>query len=198
MFNLVKEFLEAVIVALIVFFILDASVQNFKIEGASMAPTLGSGEYIVVNKLAYFDLDTYKLSTLIPFWDISPDGNMSRLFEREGPIVGDVVVFTRESNPSRKFVKRIIGGPGDQISIIDGMTYVNGDVLRESYLVSVDADQNQEYNPLGSEEFFVMGDNRIASSDSRHWGPISMDSVIGKVLAEYDLPFDVGFVKETE
>lgn len=198
MFNLVKEFLEAVIVALIVFFILDASVQNFKIEGASMAPTLGSGEYIVVNKLAYFDLDTYKLSTLIPFWDISPDGNTSRLFEREGPIVGDVVVFTRESNPSRKFVKRIIGGPGDQISIIDGMTYVNGDVLRESYLVSVDADQNQEYNPLGSEEFFVMGDNRIASSDSRHWGPISMDSVIGKVLAEYDLPFDVGFVKETE
>ena len=198
MFNLVKEFLEAVIVALIVFFIVDSSVQNFKIEGASMAPTLASGEYIVVNKWEYFDLDTYELSTLIPFWHISPDGNRSGLFEREGPIIGDVVVFTRESDPSRKFVKRIIGGPGDQVSIMDGMTYVNGDVLREAYLVDVGADQNQEYNPLGSDEFFVMGDNRTASSDSRHWGPISMDNVIGKVLADYDLPFDVGFVKETE
>jgi len=198
MFNLVKEFLEAVIVALIVFFIVDSSVQNFKVEGASMAPTLGSGEYIIVNKLAYFDLDAYELSTLIPFWHISPDGNRSRLFEREGPILGDVVVFTRESDPSRKFVKRIIGRPGDQVSIMDGMTYVNGDVLREAYLVGVGADQNQEYNPLGSDEFFVMGDNRTASSDSRHWGPISMDNVIGKVLADYDLPFDVGFVKETE
>ena len=119
---------------------------------------------------------------------------MLRIFRDDG----DVVVFTRESDPSRKFVKRIIGGPGDQVSIMDGMTYVNGDVLREAYLVSVGAEQNQEYNPLDSDEFFVMGDNRTASSDSRHWGPISMDSVIGKVLADYDLPFDVGFVKETE
>ena len=104
---------------LIVFFIVDSSVQNFKVEGSSMAPTLGSGEYIIVNKLSYFDLDTYELSTLIPFWHTSPDGNRSRLFEREGPIVGDVVVFTRESDPSRKFVKRIIGRPGDQVSIMD-------------------------------------------------------------------------------
>lgn len=199
MFNLVKEFLEAVIVALVVFFIMDASVQNFKIEGSSMFPTFQPGEYVVVNKLAYFDLDTYKLSTLIPFWGLAPKKNRSRFPEKEGPMVGDIVVFTKESDLSGKsFVKRIIGVPGDQISIIDGITYLNGDVLRESYLVSVNAYQNQEYNPLNSEEFFVMGDNRIASSDSRHWGPIGIDSVIGKVFADYALPFKIGFLEETE
>jgi signal peptidase I len=152
-----------------------------------------------VNKLAYFDLDTYKLSTLIPFWGLAPKKNRSRFPEKEGPMVGDIVVFTKESDLSGKsFVKRIIGVPGDQISIIDGITYLNGDVLRESYLVSVNAYQNQEYNPLNSEEFFVMGDNRIASSDSRHWGPIGIDSVIGKVFADYALPFKIGFLEETE
>ena len=198
MFNLVKEILEATIVALVVFFLIDTSVQNFKVDGVSMAPTLQPGEYLVVNKLAYFELDTYKLSTLIPFWDPPSSGDRNGLFAREGPMIGDLVVFRQEAYPSRKFVKRIIGRPGDQVSIIGGVTYVNGDILREAYLPSSDYDQHYEYNALGAEEFFVMGDNRGASSDSRHWGPITIDNVIGKVFADYNLPFDVGFVKETE
>ncbi len=198
MFNLVKEILEAAIVALVVFFLIDTSVQSFKVEGVSMAPTLQPGQYLVVNKLAYFELDTHKLSTLIPFWDLPPNGNKNRLLAREGPVVGDLVVFRQDSDSGRKFVKRIIGGPGDQVSIIGGVTYVNGDILREAYLPSSDYDQYYEYDALGVEEFFVMGDNRGASSDSRHWGPIRMDNVIGKVLADYNLPFDVGFIKETE
>ena len=150
-----------------------------------MAPTLQPGQYLVVNKLAYFELDTHKLSTLIPFWDLPPNGNKNRLLAREGPVVGDLVVFRQDSDSGRKFVKRIIGGPGDQVSIIGGVTYVNGDILREAYLPSSDYDQYYEYDALGVEEFFVMGDNRAHSTDSREFGPLNIDNVVGVVVFRY-------------
>ena len=92
MFDLAKEFLEALIMALVVFFFLQVSVQNFQVEGSSMYPTLESGQYVAVNKLAYLRVNVDKLSDMIPFWDASGEEELMP-FQKDGPGRGSIVVL---------------------------------------------------------------------------------------------------------
>ncbi|MBE0480520.1 MAG: signal peptidase I [Dehalococcoidia bacterium] len=149
-----REIIQIVLMALVVFFALHFVVQNFRIEGTSMENNLLNGEYVLVNKAAYwFNSD---------------------------PVRGDVIVFKAPDQPWYDRIKRVIGLPGDTVEVRpDGSVYVNGELLEEPYLT------NPAGGPSGTwtvpeNEFFVMGDNRGVSYDSRAGGTIPRDHVIGK------------------
>ena len=197
MFKLLKDLTEAIILALAVFFVLQVSVQNFKVEGSSMSPTLESGQYVTVNKLGYLKMEVAKLSRLVPFWDTSEEAQ-GLPFQSDGPERGSILVFEFPLSPERNFVKRVIGLPGETVSIKRGVTYIDGEPLGEPYVKSPKRNENAEYPPLADDEYFVMGDNRPFSNDSRHWGPVPLEKIIGSKWFNYDLPFDLGFINEAK
>ncbi|MDA0733913.1 MAG: signal peptidase I [Chloroflexi bacterium] len=181
MSSIVREFIEAILLALVVFVVIQTSVQNFKVEGSSMQPTLEGGQYLLVNKLVYFKIDQERLSRVLPFWRVD---HTDESFAVHPPKSGEVVVFHFPKDPSRDFVKRVIGVPGDRVEIRRGTVYVNGESLDEPYITAQDtSDMNQL--SLDEKEYFVMGDNRRGSNDSRNWGPVPEELILGKVWIVY-------------
>ena len=176
-----KELLEAAMIGMVLFIAIQAALVNFRVEGSSMQPTLLPGHYLMVNKLVYFQLDTHRLGMIIPFWQPTDPGEV---YLGRTPRRGDVVVFDYPEDPRRQFVKRVIGEPGDRISIDDGRVSVNGTPLGEPYLTQLGR-SSMHTVALDDDEYFVMGDNRRGSQDSRHWGPLPSDHIIGKVWAVY-------------
>jgi signal peptidase I len=176
-----REFLEAVFLALVVFLVVQTTVQNFKVEGSSMYPTLQGGQYLLVNKLVYFRVDQERLARIVPFWKAQ---RPEERFAIHPPQRGDVVVFHFPRDPSRDFVKRVIGAPGDEVEIRRGVVYVNGEELEEPYLEAHDL---SDMVPLSLQpgEYFVLGDNRPSSNDSRSWGVVPQDLILGKAWFVY-------------
>lgn len=155
--SLARELVETIVLTLLIFVGIRLVVQNFKIEGSSMEPTLHSGEYLLVNKLAY-----------------RGSGEPQR---------GDIVVF-ESWQEGKDFIKRVIGRPGDSISIHDNAVWVNDQRLEELYLDQVTTGPT-EPTVLGEDEYYVMGDNRGNSSDSRNHGVLLRDHIIGKAWITY-------------
>ena len=182
MARVVRELLEAFILALIVFLVIQNSVRNFRVEGSSMHPTLESGEYLLVNKLVYFPVDTQRLSRIIPFWKVDRSADP---FAARAPQRGEVIVFRFPGpGPPKDFVKRVIGLPGEEVAIRQGHVYIDGALLEEPYITNKD---NSSVDPmlLGAKQYFVLGDNRRSSNDSRNWGPVPEKNVLGKVWFVY-------------
>ncbi len=100
------------------------------------------------------------------------------------PRPGDVIVFRYPLDPQRDFVKRVIGVPGDTVEIRRGVVYVNGKALDEPYVTAPSIDTMAQ-RTVGPDEYFVLGDNRRASNDSRDWGPVPLKNIIGKVWMTY-------------
>lgn len=134
--------------------------QPFIVSGASMSPTFETGEYLVIDQVTY---------------------------RFEQPKRGDVIVFRFPNDPSKFFIKRIVGLPGEVVELANGYTTImdpaTGDTitLDEPYLVTDRTDDHLTVT-LASTEYFVMGDNRSASSDSRVWGPVPRHDIVGRVL----------------
>ncbi|MBP9759802.1 MAG: signal peptidase I [Candidatus Pacebacteria bacterium] len=134
--------------------------QPFIVSGASMSPTFKTGEYLIVDQI------TYRL---------------------EQPERGDVIVFRYPNDPSKYFIKRIIGLPGEVVELANGVTSITNPehsatiALQEPYLVT-DRTNDHLAITLSSDEYFVMGDNRGASSDSRVWGPVPRKDIIGRAF----------------
>ncbi len=186
------EILETVILTVIIFVLVRSVVQNFKVEGRSMEPTLRSGQYLLVNKAAYWSFDATNVLQFLP-----SQSNRSepprRVFPFGEPQRGDIVVFMYPVDPSRDFIKRIIGLPGDQVAIKQGAVYVNGQQLVEPYLQTVPQyDLPEQIVPPG--QYFVLGDNRNSSSDSHVWGMVPKDNIVGKALLCYWPPDEWGFL----
>ncbi len=179
--NIFREFVEAIVLALVVFVAIQTSIQNFKVEGSSMHPTLEGGQYLLVNKLVYFQVDPERWSRIVPFWKVD---NSERSFASQGPKRGEVVVFHYPIDPSRDFVKRVIGLPGDRVEIHAGTVLVNGQAVDEPY-ITAHGTSGMEPLELGDGEYFVLGDNRRGSNDSRNWGPVPEDDILGKVWMVY-------------
>lgn len=177
----IRELLEAACIGAVVFIVIQVAVVNFRVEGSSMRPTLMPGHYLMVNKAVYFPVDTGRLGMIIPFWQPAEPDNA---YLGRTPRQGDVVVFDYPVNPERQFVKRIIGEPGDRVEIRDGKVLVDDVRLDEPYLNGISTSDMHPIR-LDEDEFFVMGDNRGGSQDSRHWGPLPADHIIGKVWAIY-------------
>lgn len=178
---IVREFLEAILLALVVFLFIQTSVQNFRVEGSSMHPTLEGGQYLLVNKLVYLKIDQERLSRIIPFWNVD---RPEEYFAVHPPQQGDVIVFHFPKDPSRDFVKRVIGVPGDVVTMQDGFVRVNGETLEEPYLTVRDTSDLVPVK-LGEKEYFVLGDNRRGSNDSRNWGAVPEENILGKVWLVY-------------
>lgn len=152
--------------------------QPFFVQGASMEPGFKDGDYLIINELGFKE-------TMVGFKDAELFTVESfREFER-----GDVAVFRYPRNPQQFFIKRIIGLPGEEVRIESGKVIVinernpQGFVLDErAYLPAGTVTSGSVSRKLGEDEYFVLGDNRGASHDSRAWGALPKNDVIGKVL----------------
>jgi signal peptidase I len=152
-----KDILEVAVISLLLFFSINAVSARIRVESVSMQPTLFAGNFVVINKLAY---------------------------QFGEPERGDIVVFEYPPDPNQDpYIKRVIGLPGESLEIADGKVSVNGISIQEPYLIS-DTPQGGSWKvPDGA--LFVMGDNRKNSSDSRTWGFVPLENVLGKALVVY-------------
>jgi signal peptidase I len=155
--NMIKDLLQTLVIALLLFVAINIVSARVLVDGNSMEPTLENLDRIIVNRLAYkFDDFSY----------------------------GDVVVFPSPYNNYEDYIKRVIALPGDSIEIRSGQVFVNNRLLEEKYVLESPLEGlEKETMPPGM--VFVMGDNRNASSDSRDWGPLPIDSIIGKAVFVY-------------
>lgn len=163
--SLAREILETVMLTALMFVGIRLVVQNFRIEGRSMEPTLETAQYLLVNKLSY------------------------RVFGK--PQRGDIVVFEAWGQ-DKDFIKRIIGRPGDELEIRDNAVYVNGVALDEPYTKEGVTRDTLGPITLADNEYYVLGDNRGNSSDSRTFGPLPADKIVGKAWLTYWPPGNIG------
>jgi signal peptidase I len=153
-----RDLLFSVVLAVIVILFL---YQPVKVEGTSMMPTLDDQERIFINKFVY-------------------------RFHFEKIDRGDTVVFWFPGDPSKSYIKRVIGMPGDRVEVRDGSVLVNGNPLEEDYVPQEYRDQS-EMRPttVGTDEYFVLGDHRSSSNDSRTWGMVPRRYIYGKAVFIY-------------
>jgi signal peptidase I len=175
------ELVQTLVLAILIFLAVRAMAQNFRVEGSSMEPGLHHGEYLLVNKAVYFKINLETLDKYLPFID---PGDTPERYVFHGPKRGEVVVFRFPEDPDRDFIKRVIGVPGDRVRIVDGAVYVNGVELTEPY-INVDRRSNFSEQVVPPGEYFVLGDNRPNSSDSRSWGFVPEENIIGRAMFTY-------------
>ena len=170
------KLLRDIVLIIAVFILLGVFVaQPVVVEGTSMLPQLHDGERLLVNKLVY-----YKFKSVS--W-----GHIER---------GDIIVFWYPKDPEKSYVKRVIGMPGEMVEVRDGKVLINGSELAETYL---DTEHNQSLpsfpvKRVDEHFYFVMGDNRDNSSDSRYWGLVPEKYIYGKAFFRYWNPANIGFL----
>ena len=154
----ILDTLETILLSLVLFLAINTVSERIRVESISMQPTLFPGDYVIVNKLAY------RFSGM--------------------PGRGDVIVFRYPPDPDAiPYIKRVIGLAGDQIHIADGKVYVNGQQLIEPYL-TLNTNRGGDWS-VPPDQLFVMGDNRNNSSDSRAWGFVPLENIIGRAELIY-------------
>lgn len=172
--EMVKVFLLAVVIIIPVRVFL---FQPFFVQGSSMEPNFEDGQYLVVSEFGYKETD-------LGVADFRFTVDTFRNIERQ-----DVTVFRYPKNPEQFFIKRVIGLPGEAVEILRGKVIIYNEVHPDGYVLDESAyigpgtfTQDMPRTDLGDDEYFVLGDNRMASYDSRSIGPINKDRIIGRVL----------------
>jgi signal peptidase I len=160
-----RELMEIIIIAGVMFLAVNTATARVRVESISMEPNLYEGQFVVVNRLAYRWAD---------------------------PEHGDIIVFHFPNNPSKRYIKRVIGVSGDLVSANNGHISVNGIRLDEPYLASKPNYEGEWV--VGPEAVFVLGDNRNNSYDSKNWGALEMDAVVGKAVFIYWPLGDFGLI----
>lgn len=154
--RMLLDILETLILAVVLYFGINAVSVRVRVDGFSMNPTLQDGEYILVNRLAY------KIGH---------------------PVRGDIVVFSFPMDPKQDLIKRVIGLPGESISVQDGKVMINGVPLEEPYIAAPPIYNGTWEVPKG--QLFVLGDNRNESKDSHEWGLLPIENVVGRAVLIY-------------
>lgn len=167
--RLLVELAQTVLIAGLLFVGVNLITARIRVEGNSMEPSLHDAEFVVVNRLAY------------------------RWAE---PSRGDIVVFRFPLDLQRRFIKRIIGLPGDTIRVEGGQVYVNGQLLEEPYIAAPPRYTGQW--EVGDQEVFVLGDNRNNSQDSQNWGMLPVEDILGKAILVYWPPSEMGLIPHYE
>ena len=190
-----REYLEAIVIALVLALTIRVFlVQAFKIPSGSMIPSLQIGDHILVNKLAYglqIPQDCEFEAGLLPVTCYSS----SMLLEFEKPERGDIIVFRYPEDEHKDFIKRIIGLPGDTIQIREKIVHVNGEPFQDGTFTQrvdpgmIDGRINPRDNfgpvTVPPNSYFVMGDNRDQSLDSRFWGYVQEHKIKGRAFLVY-------------
>ena len=154
----IKDLFESIIPAIVIAVLLNMFVvQPTKVRGESMEPTLHTNEYLLVEKLSY------------------------RLHL---PRRGDVVVFKYPRDEQENFIKRVIAVPGETVEIVSGRVYIDGQPIGEPYLLQLPR-ESMPPTKIPEDKLFVLGDNRLNSNDSRAFGMVSMDEVVGRAWLRY-------------
>jgi signal peptidase I len=172
-----REWIESIIIAFILAVIIRTFViQAFKIPSGSMRPTLTEGDIILVNKFLY--------GAKIPFTDL-------RLPKITDPHRGDCIVFIYPKNPKKDFIKRLVGLPGEVVEIRKGTIYINGKPILKLPFSQVyyqnkgDLGQQGQAVKIPDDHYFVLGDNSVNSEDSRVWGFVPKNNILGKAILIY-------------
>lgn len=183
-FRAVQEIVETLLLAALIFFLVRLVVLNFKVDGQSMTPNLENNQMLLVNRNAYQFID-WQGTTFYPF---------------DPPERGDIVVFNPPTDSEKPYIKRIIGLPGDEVTFSNGQVFVNGHMLEEDYIEDRTRCQRDDFCDVVVPEgtVFVLGDHRSNSSDSRVFGPVPIENVIGKAWLSYWPAGDIGFVPHEE
>jgi signal peptidase I len=163
------DILETIVLAVILYFGINAVSARVRVDGFSMNPTLQNGEYILVNRLAY------------------KTGHPER---------GDIIVFSYPADEGQDLIKRVIGLPGETVKINNGMVTINGQELDEPYIAQDPLYYGEWTVPDGY--LFVLGDNRNDSRDSHQWGLLPLENVIGKSVLIYWPPPEWKIINHTE
>ena len=178
--KLVRDYLQPIFAAiLIALFIRAFVVQAFKIPSGSMEPTLLVGDYLLVNKFIY--------GIRIPYTDV-------KFFQFKKPQRGDIIVFIFPLDPSKDFIKRVIGTEGEKVEIIHNKVYINDRLMDDpwGHFVTDDFPRSfiqrmENFGPVvvPKDSLFVLGDNRDNSEDGRFWGFLNVNAVLGKAFIIY-------------
>ncbi len=174
------DIIKTLVLAAALFFVVQTLVQNYQVFGASMEPNLHSGDHLIVNKAAYLSLDMGSVSKFIPFYEADDD---SMLFIFGEPKRGDVVIIKAPFPPPDRLIKRIVGLPGDTVEIKTGVLYVNGFPVTEPHVQGAPPSLDRVEVPEA--HYYVLGDNRTRSNDSRTFGPIHRSAIVGKAWISY-------------
>jgi signal peptidase I len=165
-----REIVDLIALILAIYALVNLSSVRYIVDGPSMQPNFATGQFLIVSRLNYL---------------------------LGKPEHGDIVVFHAPPNPEQDYIKRVIGVPGEHVHITDGKVYVNDQPLTEPYI----NEQNfraacSKYCDvtLGADEYFLMGDNRNHSSDSRDFGPVKWQNIVGEALIRYWPPDKWGLV----
>lgn len=189
-----RELVETILLTLVIFVAVRTLVVNFRVDGESMHPSLANGQYLLVNKAVFFHFDLNTVRNILPGPD-SVGKDVVYLFHP--PQRGDIIVFNPPTPSDKPYVKRVIGLPGDKVTVRNRQVLVNGIVVEEPYIA---AEPSYTYPPGGGEftvptgSIFVLGDNRNNSSDSHAFGAVPLDNVIGKAIVSYWPPEGFGVI----
>jgi signal peptidase I len=189
--QLAREVAETIVLAVMVFLVVHAVWRNFWVEGSSMEPGIHNGESMIVERLVYSNGFPANLLRNTIGRTAAGKELVDGIFHP--PQRGEVIVLIPPGNPTKDYIKRVIGVPGDKVEIKQGKLYINDHAVNEPYISPGGA---SNYGPVrvGADELFVMGDNRGASADSRVFGMLPSKNVIGKAWLSYWPPTVWGLV----
>jgi signal peptidase I len=180
--GLVREIIETVLVVCIVYFGFRSVALPYEVDGASMTPYLHEGERVFVSRVSYAHVDTNDLWNLLP-WEDRDSSNEIYLFDP--PQRGDIVVLHPPYASDEPYIKRVIGLPGETVTFAGGAVLIDGVPLHEDYIdPGITRCSGGEFCSLvvPADSVFVLGDNRVDSTDSRDFGSIRYDQIIGKAV----------------
>jgi signal peptidase I len=167
--RVILDIVETLVLAVVLFLAINAVSARVRVDGFSMRPTLDDGEFVLVNKLSYYF------------------GEINR---------GDIIVFHFPVNPEEELIKRVIGLPGDQVMVQNNQVFVNGQALNEPYIAQPPL-YTGEWTVMDG-HYFVLGDNRNNSNDSKDWGLLPSENVVGKAVLIYWPPAMWNIIEHTE
>lgn len=169
--GLLYELIETIVLIVAIYALVDLASVRFYVDGPSMEPNFFTGQRVIVSRVNYMLAD---------------------------PQRGEIIVFESPDRPGidPPLIKRVIGLPNEQVEVRDGRVYINGALLDEPYINETECDRNCNVEPvtLGSDEYFVMGDNRNHSRDSRSFDAVKHEHIIGEALVRYWPPQDWGLL----
>lgn len=189
------DVVETLLLALLIFVAVRSVVLNFRVDGESMSPNLDSGQMLLVNRTVYWHVDVNAILDALPFVERSGE---RVVYPFHPPQRGDIVVLHPPVEQGKPYIKRVIGLSGERLSIHDGAVYVNGERLEEPYLnglaTSWSGTLGQQELTIPEGQVYVLGDNRSNSSDSRAFGPIDIDQIVGRAWISYWPKDDIGIL----
>lgn len=189
-----RDVVQTLLLAVGMYVAVQFFVLPYEVDGASMDPRLHNGDRLLVNRNAYVHFDANDLWNMIP--GVEREGD-ARIYPFHAPERGDVIVFDPPRTSDKPYIKRVVGLPGERVTFRGGNVFIDGEPLDESYIDGPITDcnrgaENCNLGPIPDGYVFVLGDNRAHSQDSRSFGLVAVERIIGQAFFVNWPPADLG------